>query len=227
MERAVLANSSRAPLEDRLRFVCQAVEAQSSDLVCSILVLDANGTHLFHGAAPSLPESYVRAINGSPIGPSAGSCGTAAYLDQPVIVSNIETDPRWAKYRDLALPHGLRACWSTPIRSRDAKVLGTFAIYYREARLPTSEERQIVQWATPLAALVIEDMRFNDALKRQHDQLEIILDAVPAMVWYKDRSNTILHANRAAADIFLDAPALAALDKAYAAPRRKKPLQMV
>jgi len=87
VDRAVLANPSSSPLEDRLRFVCQAVEAQSSDLVCSILVLDVNGTHLFHGAAPSLPESYVRAINGSPIGPSAGSCGTAAYLDQPVIVS--------------------------------------------------------------------------------------------------------------------------------------------
>jgi two-component system, cell cycle sensor histidine kinase and response regulator CckA len=200
VDRAVLANSSSSPLEDRLRFVCQAVEAQSSDLVCSILVLDANGTHLFHGAAPSLPESYIRAINGSPIGPSAGSCGTAAYLDQPVIVSNIATDPRWAKYRDLALPHGLRACWSTPIRSRDAKVLGTFAIYYREARLPTSEEQQIVQWATPLAALVIEDMQFKDALKQQHEQLEIILDTVPAMIWYKDGSNTILHANRAAAD---------------------------
>jgi PAS domain S-box-containing protein len=176
------------------------VEAQSSKLACSILVLDVNGSHLFHGAAPSLPVSYCRAINGLPIGPSAGSCGTAAYLDKPVIVSDIGKDPRWLKYRHLALVHGLRACWSTPIRSRDAKVLGTFAIYYREARLPTSAERQIVQWATPLAALVIEDVRFNDALKRQHEQLEIILDAVPAMIWYKDASNTILHANRAAAD---------------------------
>src|SRR5215472_13635187 len=195
-----MGTSRITPLEDRLKFVCQAVEAQSSELLCSILVLDPDGVHLFHGAAPSLPESYMSQINGSPIGPSAGSCGTAAYLGEAIFVSDIATDPLWADYRDIALSHGLRACWSTPIKSREGKVLGTFAIYYREARLPSERELQIVRWATPLAALVIEDKRGSDTLKAQREQLEIILDSVPAMIWYKDRSNTILHANRAAAN---------------------------
>ena len=201
MDQAVAMGTSRiTPLEDRLKFVCQAVEAQSSELLCSILVLDPDGVHLFHGAAPSLPESYMSQINGSPIGPNAGSCGKAAYLGEPIFVSDIATDPLWADYRDIALSHGLRACWSTPIKSREGKVLGTFAIYYREARLPSERELQIVRWATPLAALVIEDKRGSDTLKAQREQLEIILDSVPAMIWYKDRSNTILHANRAAAN---------------------------
>jgi len=163
---AAIVASSRATsrLEDALAFVCRAVEAQSADIVCSVLILDPSGRYLSHGAAPSLPEAYVHAINGLVIGPKAGSCGTAAFLGQPVIVSDIAHDPLWEDYRHLALPHGLRACWSTPITSGEGGVLGTFALYYREARLPSEHEREIVQWATPLAAMVIEEKVFLDLI---------------------------------------------------------------
>ncbi len=97
--------------------LCRLVEAQSSGVLCSILLLDPDGSHLRHGAAPSLPRSYTEAIDGAAIGPRVGSCGTAAYLAQPVVVSDIATDPLWADFRELALAHGLRACWSTPMLS--------------------------------------------------------------------------------------------------------------
>jgi len=105
------------------------IEAYADGMLASILLLDEDGLHLRHGAAPSLPESYVRAIDGLAIGPNVGSCGSAAYLREPTIVSKIESDPRWADYRDLARAHGLQACWSTPIVSADGRVLGTFALY--------------------------------------------------------------------------------------------------
>jgi len=168
--------------------------------MCSILILDPGGTYLSHGAAPSLPKVYVQAIDGSAIGPNAGSCGTAAYLGKPVIVSDIAHDALWNDYRDLALPHGLRACWSTPITSGEGKVLGTFALYYHEPRRPTEREREVVRWATPFAAIVIEEKQISEALQEQHEELEMILDAAPAMILYKDRENTILRANRTAAE---------------------------
>jgi two-component system, cell cycle sensor histidine kinase and response regulator CckA len=187
-------------LADALAFVCRAVEAQSSELLCSICLLDPTGTCLINGVAPSLPESYLQAINGLRIGPKAGSCGTAAYLAKPVIVTDIASDPLWADFKHLALPLGLRACWSTPIFSRDSRVLATFALYYREPRGPTELERQIVDWAAPQAAIVIEDTRVSEALQEEREQLELILDASPALIFYKDRENRILRANRVAAE---------------------------
>ncbi len=111
-----------------LAAVCRLFEELSSNSLCSILLLETNGDRLRHGAAPSLPTEYSQAIDGAVIGPSVGSCGTAAYRGEPVIVSDIATDPLWVDYRDLALSHGLRACWSTPILASDGRVLGTFAI---------------------------------------------------------------------------------------------------
>src|SRR5256885_7773281 len=114
--------------------VCTFVEDMSSGSLVTILLLDTDGKRLWHGAAPSLPKSYTEALDGFVIGPCVGSCGTAAYRREPVIVSDIATDPLWADYRDLPLAHGLRACWSTPILSSAGGVLGTFAIYWREPR---------------------------------------------------------------------------------------------
>jgi len=145
--------------------LCRLVEELSSGALSSILLLDPNGTQLHHGAAPSLPKAYIDAIDGSAIGPSAGSCGTAAYRAQPVTVSDIATDPLWADYRDFALPHGLRACWSTPILSSDARVLGTFAIYYREPRTPTPEQHEIIEQITHLASIALERKRAEGALQ--------------------------------------------------------------
>src|SRR4029450_5237929 len=132
------------------------VEELSSGCLSSILVLDPNGNRLWHGAAASLPTSYTEAIGGGVIGASVGSCGTAAYRKEPVIVSDIATDPLWADYRDLALAHGLRACWSTPILSSDGRVIGTFAIYSREPGRPTQQQQNIIEQITDLARIAIE-----------------------------------------------------------------------
>jgi PAS domain S-box-containing protein len=135
--------------------LCRLFEELNRESMSSIL-LCPGGSLLRHGAAPSLPTNYARAIDGLAIGPSAGSCGTAAYRGHPVIVSDIATDPLWADYRDLALPHGLRACWSTPILASDGRVLGTFATYYREPRSPTEQERNVLEQITNLASIAIE-----------------------------------------------------------------------
>src|SRR6266850_4414399 len=142
--------------------LCRLVEEQSPTCLSSILLLDPDGTRLWHGAAPSLPRSYMDAIDGSTIGPAAGSCGTAAYLKVPVVVSDIAHDRLWAEYRDLALPHGLRACWSTPIIASDGRVLGTFAIYAREPGRPTPQQQNIIEQITDLASIAIERKRAEE-----------------------------------------------------------------
>jgi signal transduction histidine kinase/FixJ family two-component response regulator len=143
--------------------LCQLVEAQLPDVISSVLLLE--GDRLRHGGAPSLSKSYNAAIDGLVIGPSAGSCGTAAYRREPVIVSDIATDPLWAKYRDLALSHSLRACWSTPILSSEKKVLGTFAMYYREPRSPSSQDFGLIELATHLVRIAVERDRAEQALR--------------------------------------------------------------
>jgi len=133
-----------------------AVEAMSDgELITSVLLLSADGKRLSHGAAPGLPQSYRDAVDGIEIGPCAGSCGTAAYLGQPVYVSDIETDPLWANWRDLALPLGLRSCWSTPIREAGGEVVGTFAIYRRAVGNPTSDEINAIDMITDHVAQAI------------------------------------------------------------------------
>jgi PAS domain S-box-containing protein len=143
-------------LSDILEILCLLVEAQSSGVLASILLMDANGKQLRHGAAPHLPKAYTEAIDGAFIGPAVGSCGTAAYRAEQVIVSNIATDPLWDAFRDLALSHSLLACWSTPIFSSEGKVIGTFAMYYREPRSPSSREQDTIKHITHLAGVAIQ-----------------------------------------------------------------------
>jgi len=143
-------------LEDILnRHLLTVEEMSDSEILTSVLILSPDGKRLTHGAAPSLPKSYREAIDGSAIGPSAGSCGTAAYLGRPVYVTDIATDPLWAAYRDLALPHGLRACWSTPIRDGEGGVMGTFAIYHRNSTGPTRDELNSIEIITDNVAEAI------------------------------------------------------------------------
>ena len=150
------------PLAIVLDALCRLVEELSDRSLSSILLLDPDGQRLREGAAPSLPKSYTAAIDGSLIGPVAGSCGTAAYRKEAVTVTDIAHDPLWAAYRDLALPHGLRACWSTPVFASDARVLGTLAIYFREPRSPTPLEQSIIEQITNLASIAIERTRAEE-----------------------------------------------------------------
>ena len=138
-------------------------------MLTSILLLDGN--RLMHGGAPSLPKAYTDAIDGVSIGPSVGSCGTAAYRGEQVIVEDIATDPLWVDYREAALPHSLHACWSTPIFSSEAKVIATFAMYYREPRSPSSRDQEIIEQITHLAGVVIEHKVTQEALRRSEAHL--------------------------------------------------------
>ncbi len=135
--------------------LCREIEKLVPELACSILTIDAGGL-LRVLAAASLPASYSTAIDGAAIGPNAGSCGTAAFRREPVTVTDIETDPLWEGYRDLILPLGYRACWSSPIIARDGNVLGTFAFYYRTRRDPSALEQQIVNRCVHLCAIAME-----------------------------------------------------------------------
>jgi PAS domain S-box-containing protein len=143
-------------LSDILEILCLLVEEQSSGVLASILLMDPNGKQLRHGAAPNLPKTYTEAIDGAFIGPAVGSCGTAAYRAEQVIVSDIANDPLWTDFRDLALSHSLRACWSTPIFSSEGKVIGTFAMYYPEPRIPTPREQETIKHITHLAGVAIQ-----------------------------------------------------------------------
>jgi len=147
---------SNAPLAEILKSLVLLIEAQTPEMLCSVLLLSADGNHIVHGAAPNLPEEYVNAVNGAPIGPKHGSCGTAMYRGEPVVVTDIFSDPLWDDYRELAAGTGLRACWSTPIMSRRGKVLGSFAMYYRQPQTPTGAEARLTKVATNLAAQAIE-----------------------------------------------------------------------
>jgi len=157
---------ANSPLEQTLAALIKIVEMNSrTGVLGSILIMDEDGRHLRHGAAPSLPEAYCAMIDGAEIGPCEGSCGTAAYSGKPVFVSDIETDPLWAEYKAVAMPFGLRACWSTPILAAGPKVLGTFAMYHREPREPTVRDLALVDLVTQTAALIIDRKRAQDRLQ--------------------------------------------------------------
>src|SRR5215216_6607158 len=163
--------AANAPLSEILERLVLLIEAQAPGMLCSVLLLSEDGDHVRHGAAPSLPPEYVKAIDGSPIGPKHGSCGTAMYRGEPVVVTDILSDSLWEDYKDLALANGLRACWSTPILSGRGKVLGSFAMYYREPRTPTGEEAGLTQVATRIAALAIEHHAAQEILARTQAEL--------------------------------------------------------
>lgn len=163
--------AANAPLGEILKRLVLLIEAQSPGMLCSVLLLSDDGDHIRHGAAPSLPEDYVKAIDGAPIGPKSGSCGTAMYRGEPVIVEDILVDPLWEDYRELGKAAGLRACWSTPIMSGRGKVLGSFAMYYRQPQMPTGEEASLTDVATRIAGLAIEHDRAREILERAQAEL--------------------------------------------------------
>ncbi|MDX6382475.1 MAG: hypothetical protein QOK48_48 [Blastocatellia bacterium] len=163
--------AANAPLGEILKQLVLLIESQAPGMLCSVLLLSDDGNHIRHGAAPSLPDDYVKAIDGAPIGPKNGSCGTAMYRGKPVVVTDISVDPLWEDYRDLAAASGLRACWSTPIMSARGKVLGSFAMYYKQPQTPTGAEARLTEVATHIANLAIEHQRTRDVLARTQAEL--------------------------------------------------------
>lgn len=162
-----------ATMASVLEVLVQTLEAQSSNNVLgSILLLDAEGKRLRHGAAPSLPPDYNAAIDGIEIGPNVGSCGTAAFTAKTVVVRDIMTDPLWSSFKELAARHELRACWSTPIFASDGTVLGTFAMYHRVPMIPSERDREIVDLLAHTAGLVIERERQSRLRAEAEAQLQ-------------------------------------------------------
>ncbi|MBK8030875.1 MAG: PAS domain S-box protein [Chloroflexi bacterium] len=168
------------PLSDTLDQLARAIEEYEPEVRASVLLLDPTGERLLLGAAPSLPEAYNTAIQGIRIGPQVGSCGTAAYEKRLVLVEDIETDPLWTDYKVLALAHGLRACWSQPIMADEHTVLGTFALYYGQPRLPGEAELELIDLAAHIAGIAMrrvqieaEKQRVQAALQGSYDLLEL------------------------------------------------------
>lgn len=145
-----------APLRDVLTEILTSLEELMPGARCSVLLLDREQGTLHHGAAPSLPDAYVAAIDGMSIGERAGSCGTAASLNAPVVAADVRTDPRWVEFRAAASAAGMRSCWSTPIEGRDGLPVGTFAVYHPQPHRPTRREQLLVDRFTHLASVAID-----------------------------------------------------------------------
>ena len=187
--------ATSAPLKEILDQLVHLMEAQLTGIICSILLLDSDGVHLRHGSAPNLPDAYCKAIDGVGIGPNVGSCGTAAYLQKPVIVSDIMSDPLWADFRGLAAHHKLRSCWSTPILSHDGEVLGTFAMYSATVREPTAADMRLINVTTRIAGIAMERKRAEVRIQfmATHDALT----GLPNRTLLKDRlAQAVTHAER-------------------------------
>jgi PAS domain S-box-containing protein len=172
-----------APLADVLTNLVLLMEGQAEGLRCSILLLNRDGKRVRHGAAPNLPAAYVKAVDGAPIGPRNGSCGTAMYTRRPVVVTDVMTDPLWSDYRELAKICGLRACWSTPILSAQGDVLGSFAMYREEKRGPRPEETRLTQIATHIAGIAIERQRQQEILREREARISLAAESADLAFW--------------------------------------------
>jgi PAS domain S-box-containing protein len=213
---AAAANSETGMLSDSLDTLVRLIERVAPGMRGSILLLDDDGVTLRHGAAPNLPSAYCDAIDGLPIGPETGSCGTAAYRSDRVIVRDIATDPLWANYRLLADMYGLRACWSTPIIDSDNRVLGTFAMYYDQPREPTTADIALTETATLLAKNIIKRARSASALlvrtevaerlaaalSESEARFRAMAEAIPVQVWTAQPDGLLDFVTKRTADFF-------------------------
>lgn len=187
-------------LKNTLEVLLRGIEAQSPDMLVSILLLDADGVHLRNGAAPSLPAEYVKAIDGAAIGPKAGSCGTAAFRGSPVFVGDIAHDPLWQDFKHLALPHKLRACWSTPILDEQKKVLGTFAIYHHETGLPKNDAVRLIELVTQTTATAIVKARVEKTLRESEERFRTLVQQASDAIFVHDTEGRLLDVNQSACE---------------------------
>ncbi|MRW93831.1 diguanylate cyclase [Duganella sp. FT80W] len=177
-----------APLQTILESVVTGVEAANEDMLCSVLLLDEQGEHLLVGAAPSLPAFFNAAVHGKSIHSGLGACGDAVRSRSRVIVEDIRNAPSWAEHRDLALQARLGSCWSDPIVSTNGAVLGTFAIYHRDARLPSLANIALIEQASRLAGIAIEQAQAAVALRAGEARFRSLYDHAPVALWEQDWS---------------------------------------
>lgn len=190
------------PLYEVLNTVSLNFEAITDDSICSILLLDESQSYIKHGAGPSLPALFNSSIEGEPIGPVAGSCGTAAFRKERVIVSDIANDPLWINYKELALSFGLKAAWSTPIINNDGKVYGTFAIYYTECRTPLEAELVLVDRAVNHVRMLFDRIDRIAKNKESEERYRLLFENSGEAIFEAMPDGTILSANPAACELF-------------------------
>ena len=191
-----------APLSEVLTIIARLVEAQRKGMLCAIWLLDKDGSHFRCAAAPSLPAAYIAAAGGLTVGPRGASCGTAVYRRETVYVSDILTDSLWDDYRHLALPHGLRACWSRPLLSSGGAILGTFALYYREACHPRTSDVQLIENVSHIVGIAIERHLNEESLRRSEARKAAILDSALDCIVTIDHEGCITEFNLAAERTF-------------------------
>lgn len=185
--------SSGSDLESVMETLVRNVENLIPRSIASVALLDPDGRHIRPGTAPGLPESYNQALDGLEIGPSAGSCGTAMYRDEQIIVTDIETDPLWADYRELARQYGLRACWSTPIKSADGRMLASFALYYREIRAPSTSDLDLIARLSHLTSVMIERTRAMEELRTNEEKFRELAENIEEVFWISNQTGDVLH----------------------------------
>jgi signal transduction histidine kinase len=186
-----------APLPQTLSALARLMETQVDGLTCTLVLPDLDGCRIAGAIGPGMPADYLEAHEGVEIGPAVGSCGTALYLRETVIVTDIATDPRWVPFRHLVAPHGFRACWSAPILQGETAV-GTFAMYYREPRAPGPRDFQLLGRATHVAGIAIERWRRGQELQRHREHLEeLVRERTAELEAARDRADV---ANRAKSD---------------------------
>src|SRR5712691_10730430 len=182
--------SGGAGLTEILQDLCDTIDAQAGNTISAVMLMDADGMRLWPAAGPRLPKGWIEAITPLEIGPSVGSCGTAAALKRRVIASDIATDPLWVDRRDLALSYGLRAAWSQPLLSANQQVLGTFGMYYLEPRTPSATDLQLIEVAAHVALIAVQSDRSRTALQQAYQEikqsearLRKIIDTIPTLAW--------------------------------------------
>ncbi|UFW85057.1 PAS domain S-box protein [Bradyrhizobium barranii] len=187
-----------------LATLCRLVEAATEGCYCSVVLVDAGGDRLEHGAAPSLPASFINSIIGRPLNVDSGPCAMAAYLNEQVISTDLALETRWAAHAwcPMAMAHGLRACWSTPISSTMGKVVGAFAIYYDKPRTPTSEQQELIAQFSHVASIAVERAQSDEALKQSEARKAAILDAALDCIITIDHEGRVIEFNPAAERTF-------------------------
>jgi len=182
--RVLERTASGAPLPEILETLVKLIEEQIGDMRCAVLLADSAQQKLRFAAAPNIPEDYKAGIEPFLlIAPNMGSCGTAAFRREPMYTRDTADDVLWENCGGIAVRNGLRAVWSTPILSDDNSVLGTFAMYYGEPRMPSAEHIQLIDMATQMARVAIEAKRAEEALRQSEDRLRLVIDTIPTMVW--------------------------------------------
>jgi formate hydrogenlyase transcriptional activator len=179
-----------ASLRDVLDQLCSSIDARVAPSITTVMLMEADGKRLLQGGGPRVPQEWISAIIPIPVALEAGLCGTAAFLKERVIVTDVATDPNWSdQCRDLALRNGIRAAWSQPILNKDKDVLGTFALYSNESRVPSQEDIALIEGAGHIAQIAIERQRSQEALRSALDRLRLLFDVQQALVANLDLSS--------------------------------------